>query len=423
MKIKKCLTSGLLGLLVLMVALPLWTYGQSAGGEAQFRQEELDQLLAPVALYPDSLLIQILMAATYPLEVVEAGRWQKANARLQGDQMAAALEEQNWDPSVKSLIAFPSVLGMMDEKLDWTQRVGDAFLAQKDDVMDAVQRLREKAQEAGYLKTTREQKVVVEEKIIRIEPAQPEVIYVPAYDPVVVYGPWWYPAYPPFVIYPVGVVFTPGVVFGFTTGFFMGGAWGPAWGYAWGGFGWRNHDVDINIYRNVNFNRYINRNVYRDRWNIRGEGPVRWDHDRDHRRGVAYRDARTRERYDRSDRRGVDSRRDYRGFDQGGRERIQGRDRPVPVPHQEGVSARKPVGQVGRPGIEPRRERVPDRKPAVQRDRSKMEQPERSHAFEGIGRGSNVRQESLRGQQSRGSMPARERSSGGHGTDAGPRKK
>src|SRR5262249_49297782 len=149
----------------------------------------------PIALYPDSLVSQILMASTYPLEVVEADRWVKANKSLQGDALTSALEAQTWDPSVKSLVNFPQVLAMMSEKLDMTQKLGDAMLAQQKDVLDAVQRLRAKAQAQGNLKTTKEQTVVVEQPatteqsmVIKIEPADPQVVYVPSYNPAVVYG-------------------------------------------------------------------------------------------------------------------------------------------------------------------------------------------------------------------------------------------
>ena len=183
--------------LVLVLAVPPGVFAQDTGAKPTFKQEELDQMLAPIALYPDSLLTQILMASTYPLEVVQAERWAKQNKDMKGDALAKALEAQPWDPSVKSLVNFPQVLTMMSEKLDWTQKVGDAFLAQQKDVMATVQKLRAKAEAAGNLKTTKEQVVKVEKEIIIIEPASPQVIYVPTYNPTVVYGAWPYPAYPP----------------------------------------------------------------------------------------------------------------------------------------------------------------------------------------------------------------------------------
>ena len=161
-------------------------------------------MLAPIALYPDSLLAQVLMASTYPLEVVMAERWVKEKKGLQGDQPNAELDKQNWDPSVKALVPFPQVLAMMSEKLEWTEKLGDAFLDQQAAVMDTIQKLRQKAQETGNLKSGNEQKVMTEGNTIVIEPTNPQVIYVPVYDPFIVYGPWWYPAYPPFWCYPYG---------------------------------------------------------------------------------------------------------------------------------------------------------------------------------------------------------------------------
>jgi hypothetical protein len=151
---------------------------------------ELDQLVAPIALYPDALLAEVLMASTYPLEIVQADRWATENKALKGDQLKAAVDKQTWDESVKSLVATPSVLAMMSEKLDWLQKLGDAVLAQQPDVMDAVQRLRAKAQANNKLTSTKEQKVSVAQQgnkqVIVIEPTVPDTIYVPYYDPAVV---------------------------------------------------------------------------------------------------------------------------------------------------------------------------------------------------------------------------------------------
>src|SRR5512136_1936968 len=192
--------------LAFLMAAPPWILAQSAEEPKTFKQEELDQILAPIALYPDELLSQVLMASTYPLEVVQAERWAKQNKSLKGDALTNALEKQDWDPSVKSLVNFPDVLTMMSEKLDWTQKLGDAFLEQQKEVLGTIQKLRQKAEEEGNLKATSEQEVVVDEqtKTIVIEPANPEVFYVPTYDPTVVYGAWWYPAYPPYYYYPPG---------------------------------------------------------------------------------------------------------------------------------------------------------------------------------------------------------------------------
>jgi len=198
-----------------------------------------------------------LMASTYPLEVVQAERFAKQNASLKGEPLTKALESQTWDPSVKSLVNFPQVLTMMNEKLDWTQKLGNAFLAQQKPVMDTIQSLRAKAQAAGNLKTTKEQTVIVEQKIIKIEPASPQVIYVPAYNPTVVYGAWPYPAYPPYYYYPPGYVATATAF-----SFMAGAAVGAAWGYAWGNNNWNSGNVDIDVNRNANINNNINRQNY-----------------------------------------------------------------------------------------------------------------------------------------------------------------
>ncbi len=263
-------------------------------------QQDLDQLLAPVALYPDALLAQILMASTYPLEVVDAARWVKGNANLKGDALSSALQQQNWDPSVKSLAAVPNVLQMMNDRLDWTQKLGDAFLGQQQQVMTTVQTLRAKARAAGNLKDSKEQKVVVEPAqggsqttVIKIEQADPQVVYVPAYNPSVVYGSWWWPAAPPPAPwYPPGYV-AGAALFSFTAGVIVGNA-------LWGDCDWGHGDVNINVNRYNNFNRT----------NIASNT---WRHDVNHRRGVAYRDNATGARFGRNPVRDQQSREAFRG--------------------------------------------------------------------------------------------------------------
>jgi len=255
----------------------------------RFSQEELDQILAPVALYPDSLLAQVLMASTYPLEVVMADRWVKQNKNLTGDKLIEAADKQPWDPSVRALVPFPDLLSTMAEKLEWTEKLGDAFLAQQTDVMETVQSLRKKAYEAGNLKSTNEQQVIVEQETILVEPADPRVVYVPVYDPWRVYGSWWWPYYPPYVFYPYpyrSAFYYPGYI-GFSVGFVVGAYWGN-WGYC----NWP--------YRRV----YVNHHYYGRPYPGYRTAPVgsvvasggaptmqKWTHDRYHRRGVAYRDA------------------------------------------------------------------------------------------------------------------------------------
>ena len=169
---------------------------------------QLDQLVAPIALYADPLLAQILMASTYPLEVAQADRFAKANKNLKEDKLKVALAKRDWDASVKELVSTPNVLSMMSDKLDWTEKLGDAVLAQQADVMDAIQRLRAKAQANGKLETTEQQTVTVSQEagqqIIEIEPTSPDVVYVPYYNPEVVYGEWPYPEYPPYYYPPPG---------------------------------------------------------------------------------------------------------------------------------------------------------------------------------------------------------------------------
>ena len=293
---------------------------QSTGEEKPFKQEELDQLLAPIALYPDSLLTQVLMASTYPLEIVQADRWVKESKEMKGDTLAKALEEQPWDPSVKSLVNFPQVLTMMSEKLDMTLKLGDAFLAQQKEVMDTVQNLRKKAEAAGNLKTTEEQKVIVEKETIIIESANPQVIYVPSYNPTVVYGTWWHHAYPPYPYYPHG--------YGTGAAFVTGVAIGAAWGYAWGHANWRGGNVNINVNRNTNINNNIDRDKYKKQNREKGQGKGqsgqgKWQHDASHRGGVAYKDQGTAQKYNRgTGSKDTKSREAFRGKAEAGRQDI-----------------------------------------------------------------------------------------------------
>lgn len=261
--------------------------------EAAFSNEQLEQLVAPVALYPDSLLMQILMAATYPLEVIEAERWISKQPGLQGDALDKAMLDKDWDPSVKSLCALPDVLKQMSDNLDWTQDLGDAFLVQQNDLLDTVQRMRGIAYDAGNLKSS-EQQVVTQnpDKIIVIEQPSPEVIYVPTYSPTVVYGPaWGYPRY----YYP-GWYYPPAPGYGLIS-FGVGVAVGAA---IWGGcnWGWGRNNVDIDINRYNNFNRNTNVNFDRDRIDHRGGGDrANWQHNANHRKGVNYKDNRTAQKY------------------------------------------------------------------------------------------------------------------------------
>lgn len=279
-----------------------------------FKAEELDALLAPIALYPDSLLAQILMASTYPLEVVQAARWSKANPKLDGDAAVKKVEGESWDVSVKSLVAFPNVLEMMNEKLDWTQKLGDAFLAQQKDVAAAIQRLRRQAQNAGNLQSNQQQVVRSEAQTIIIEPAQPQVVYVPAYNPTVVYGTWPYPAYPPYY-YPGVTAWYPG------SAFVSGLAWGvgfAAAGAMFGGWNWGHGDVNVNVNRATNIDRNYTRN------NVNAGN--NWQHNPQHRGNAGYRDQASRERYGDRQAQADRTRNDFRGREGGDRGGAGGRD-------------------------------------------------------------------------------------------------
>ncbi len=262
----------------------------SSGDEMPIKEEELAQLLAPIALYPDTLLMQMFMASTYPLEVVEAARFVKENSKLKEDALDKALESKDWDASVKAICHFPTVLSSMDKNLDATKKLGDFFLADQKAVMDMVQTLRAKAKEQGELKSTKEQKVIEKEKTIIIEPADPQVIYVPTYSSTVVYGSWWYPHYPPYVWYP------PPPAYGFVAGVAIG-VWAS---HHWCHANWHRGSIDIDINRNININRPGNRPGNRP--STRPANRQSWKHNPKHRKGVAYRNRDVRKRYGQSDR-------------------------------------------------------------------------------------------------------------------------
>ena len=239
------------------------TNSQAPIVSAQPTPQELQQLVAPIALYPDSLVAQILAASTYPAQVVEADRWLQEHSSLKGDDLAKAVDQQPWDPSVKALAEFPSVLSNMDKNLSWTSSLGDAYINHQQDLMNAVQAMREEAKKAGNLKSTSQTKVSEEGKTIVIEPADPEVVYVPEYDPWLAYGvpvaPWpgwyWYP----------GLYWTsPGIGFGF--GFGVGFFGGYGWGWHHWGSDWHHHDIVFNRNRYVSHSTtFVNRNYYVNR--------------------------------------------------------------------------------------------------------------------------------------------------------------
>jgi uncharacterized membrane protein YgcG len=363
---------------------------------------QLDQLVAPIALYPDPLLAQVLMASTYPLEIVQAERWAKANKSLKGDALTAALDKQDWDASVKQLVSTPTVLSMMNDKLDWTQALGDAVLAQQADVMDAIQRLRAKAQANGKLETTKQQKVTVTQDqgspVIEIEPASPEVVYVPYYDPGVVYGAWPYPAYPPYYFPP-------------PAGWVVGGAiaTGLAWGAAyaigheiWDDFDWHHGNIDVDIDRNVNID--ANRNFNK------------WEHNSYHRRGVAYDNDAVRNKFANANARPTDRKLDYRG--RGGDQVLKPDNKPGGglKPGGDNRPAGKPdVGQIqqglkDRPG---KQANLPNQKANLGNAKPKAK-PGGGNAFD-IGDGPKAKDFAKRGQASLGNRGAHDfsRPSGG----------
>jgi hypothetical protein len=230
--------------------------GQSAAQppvqDARLTPDQLQQLVAPIALYPDALVAQILAAATYPDQVVEADRWLQQHTDLKGEQLGKEVDKQPWDPSVKALVEFPSVLANMDKNLSWTSSLGDAYVNQQQDVMNAVQVMRDRAEKAGNLKSTEQEKISKRGKTIVIEPADPEVVYVPEYDPWLVYGapigiwPGWY-AYPGLYL---GV---PGIAFGFGFGIGLFGGFGWGWGH-WG-YDWRGHGIMFDHHGYVSHSR------------------------------------------------------------------------------------------------------------------------------------------------------------------------
>lgn len=256
--------------------------------QALYTQQELDQMLAPIALYPDALLAQVLMAATYPLEVVQAARFMQRNPGLSDDTLARAVAPMRWDPSVAALTQFPSVLAMMNEELDWTQQLGEAFLAQREQVMDTVQMLRARAHAAGTLRSNEQQRVIIEERAILIEPWQYGTYWVPYYNPTIVFGTWWWPAYQPFVWVPP-VIYRPPY---FAQIYSTGTVWGPftvVYPSLWNDPRpvWRDRPVYID-------SRPVTNVIITGATTPR---PVPWQHDPAHRRNVEYRTPEVRDRY------------------------------------------------------------------------------------------------------------------------------
>ena len=297
------------------------------------KPEQLDALVAPIALYPDALLANLLAASTYPLEVVQADRWLNEHKNLKGDALKAEVDKQAWDDSVKALASTPAVLAMMSDKLDWTKDLGDAVLAQQPDVMDAIQRLRSKAHDNKKLSSTKEQKVTrsaggeASRSSSSSRPI-PNTMYVPYYDPAVVYGEWPYAAYPPYYFaappYIGAGLIAAGLAFG--AGFALG-RWGNYWG---GGCNWGNNNFFINRSNNIN--------------NIGNN----WQHNPAHRQGVRYNNAGVQQKFGNNNlRAGAADRMDFRGRD-GQKVLDAGKDRPGSgdrVGDRGGATAQAPIGR------------------------------------------------------------------------------
>lgn len=399
---------------------------------------QVDALIAPIALYPDTLLAQVLMASTYPLEVIQADRWVTANKQLKGDQLKTEAEKQGWDDSVKALVATPSVLEMMSKNLDWTQKLGDAVLAQQPDLMDGVQRMRTRAYDNKKLSTTPQQKVTVQQasgrQTIAIEPAVQDTVYVPYYDPAVVYGSWPYPDYPPYYFPAPGYV-AAGVV---ATGLAFGAA------YALGRWGWGGNN---NYWRgNVNWNNN-NINIDRDRVS-------NWQHNPQHRHGVQYRNNNVQQRFGNNNlRAGAEGRMDFRG--RGGDQVLRpdgarpdrgnigagGRPEQRPAGDRAGAGGRPDRGpgdragagnrqgdragvanrQGDRAGAGQARQRAQQRPAQARQGGARPSQPRRDNAFGNVQSGRAANLQSQRGQASFAHAGGRAAMGGRGGYGGGPR--
>jgi len=397
-----------------------------------FSPAQIEQLVAPVALYPDQMLGQVLMASTYPLELVEASRWRQepGNANLQGDQLAAALEQQPWDPSVKSLVQFPQVLSMMDHNLEWTEQLGNAFLAQQADVGNAVQNLRARAQSTGNLTSSPQETVAGGPGAIEIMPAQPDIVYVPTYNPQVAYGAWPYPGYPPYYFPPPpGYYYSAPGIIAFGVGI---GVLDLFWD--WDRWDWQHRRIDIDDRRFEEINR--------------GHSPLvhgEWEHNPYHRHGVPYNNPTVREHFNSST---AAAHANYRGYDashrvvpltgammppqqsrnaspersddhshwqhmgnppqahENAQPQLQNRETPRTEFHNQ-VMQTPVVTTAPSPAQTERREFHPQAQPRPNMQPTIQVQPQQRSApvFESFSRGPDVRAQSQRGSFSRSTMP------------------
>jgi hypothetical protein len=304
--IRRSLTALLLLLIPAIATAQTPSSPAPASSDQLLKPEQLEALVAPIALYPDSLLSSVLMASTYPLEIVQAERWLTHNKKLSGDALKAAVDKHAWDASVKALIATPPVLAMMNSELDWTHKLGDAVLAQQTDVMEAIQRSRLRAQENDKLTTTPEQKVTVEQqdnrRTVVIEQASDDMVYVPAYDPGVVYGAWPYSDYPPYYWGYPSYWGYPAIGAGvLARGLWLGAGYGLGrWGsgnWAWGGrVNWGNGNIIRNWPRATPYNVTNINNIGNNIGN-------NWQHNPAHRGGVRYNNANVQQRFGDANRR------------------------------------------------------------------------------------------------------------------------
>ncbi|MFK3774396.1 DUF3300 domain-containing protein [Pseudomonas sp. NPDC089406] len=378
---------------------------QVASQQTVFSQEQLQQMLAPIALYPDPLLAQVLMASTYPGEVAEAVAWSKANPQAKGDDAVKQVASQPWDPSVQALVAFPQVLATLGQGPVWVQRLGDAFLAQPDELMVNVQHLRQRAHAAGTLQSNQYQNVTVQaapasdnqnsqgNQTIIIQPADPQTVYVPSYNPNASYGTWPYPASPP-TYYPPPPTWYPGSALVAGLAFGTGVAIVAS---LWGNCDWNDHDVDIDV------NRYNTLNSNKQIANIDNK----WRHDPAHRDGVPYRDPRNREQYGRQlD--GARQREAYRGDDA---QRARARQNALGSLDRAGIerpaTSNLQARERAREAQDERLSQVNPRRPGNAQARPEAQQRAnagraRNNAFDGVRAPSNTLAQANRGRTSQG---------------------
>jgi hypothetical protein len=405
-------------------AAPAAAPADQAAGDAGIPPAQLDAMVAPIALYPDALLMQVLMASTYPTEVVMADRWRRDHADLEGEALDTALADQTWDPSVASLTFFPDVLSRMSQNLEWTTDLGNAFLAHQDDVMNACQRLRAAAQQAGTLETNEQQTVTVKSDVVTIQPTNPEVVYVPQYNTTNVYGSSYQPA----------PQYYPAVQTGYsaatlaTTGLLAFGA-GMLTSYAlWGGCDWDDHDVYYGGYHGGG--NYKGPTYKGPTYNIGGKGDdtininvggnrQQWQHRPEHRRGVAYQNPRTRDQYaSRDPQRRTFDERTARGYDRDanlGQRQPSGsrpaQTRPAGAPKMPPRPAAKPAAKAPAQGT----------KAAPRPQAAAHRTPTGESTFGGSRNAGVQRQASQRGAASRGrsASPSVARGGGGGGGGRG----